>query len=536
MNKKLTAYFLLAGMSASVLLTGCSNGALEDNGDTAAAVDDKENIQSDGNDDHSEDTDNEDLAEITVSWWSLGQVPDDENLAMVEDAINAITEDEIHTTVNLNIMDSGSYIPNGAMANGVANGEDYDLVLTAPALAGTYTNMLANGMLMPIGDLLTEYAPELLNTVPEQFLEATTVAGEIYAVPSYCNKVQNEYWVCRNEVLDTIGLDISTVKNVKDVENALKAIKEAYPDMNPMGGNSFSINLTYPGFSLASGDTTMTWDCMGEATASVAAYYLGDDTYTAVSHYEAQDFKNSINLLKSWYDQGLLDKDVATDSATSNTLKEKPNVASCFYTGQEDLAATLCEDTSYVKLATGMVATGAMQQFTWAVPVSCDEPEAAVKFMNLMYTDERIVNLMNYGVEDTHYVQKEDGTIGFPEGVTSETDGYYMGGMTKLIGNGFLVDVWEGADPESNVKAQEEMNNAIYSPLMGFAIDTSGDISDIYAQLAPIVNQEYGPALFCGSAPDGWYEEMIDKLYAAGLQEYLDNVNEQIQTWLAQNK
>ena len=155
--------------------------------------------------------------------------------------------------------------------------------------------------------------------------------------------------------------------------------------------------------------------------------------------------------------------------------------------------------------------------------------------MNLMYTDERIVNLLNYGIEGKHYEVKEDGTIGFPEGVTAENSGYYMGGLTALIGNGFLAKPWEGANPNTQELAKAEMNNAEYSPLMGFALDTAA-LGDIYTALCPIANQEYGPALFCGSAPDGYYDEFIQKMKDAGLDEYLDMVNEQIQAWAAENK
>lgn len=535
MKKKVVAWMLMTMVSLP-MIAGC--GTAEEGVTDKDSSPEKVQDESDAGDDAQEsqgDTEEEDLAEITVSWWSLGTVPDEENLALVEEAINEITEAEINTTVHLNIMDSSSYIPNGAMANGVANGEDFDVVLTAAALSGHYSVMQANGMLQPMNELLEEYAPELLQTVPEDFLGATTKNGEIYAIPSYCNKVQNMYWVCRNEVLKGADIDINSVRTIEDIDEALHKIKEAFPDMNALGGSAFSVGLSYPGYTVGAGSTTMSYDCMGEQSGVLAAVYFEDDSLTAVSRFETEDFKTETARIKSWYDAGLVDKDIATDSATNNPLQEKPTVASVFYTGQEDLVTALCEDTSYVKLASGVVSTGPLQQFTWAIPVSCDEPEASAKFLNLLFTDARIVDLFNYGVEGVHYEKKPDGTIGFPEGMTAETCGYYMGNITKLVGNGFLASVREGVDSTAAANGKEEMDQAAYSPLLGFSIDASDPtISDAYTQLVPIANQEYGPALKSGSAPEGYYEEFIDKLYDAGLKEYLDGVNVQIQSWLAE--
>lgn len=537
MKKKLVAAILTVAMTAA-MLTGCGNGAAEEGvskelAEEGTEEESEEGSEEDAGEESGAEAEPEDLAEITVSYWSLGTVP--EEVDLVEEAINEITEPEIGVTVNLNVMDVGSYIPNGAMANGVANGEDFDLVLTAAALSGHYSVMMSNGMLMPITDLLEEYAPALLNTIPEDFLDATTKNGEIYAVPSYCNKVQHMYWICRNSALEAAGIDINSVTTIEALDEALAKIKETSPDLIPLSGAAFTMNMTYPGFSFGNGDGTATWDPLGESTAVAAAVYHDDDTHTAVSRYETEEFKKDIEYLKKWYDAGLLDKDTATDSATGSAIMDKANAASEIYVGQFDIAGTraAASDSSYVKLADGVIGTGAMQQFTWALPVSCDEPEAAVKFMNMLYTDERIVNLIDYGIEGTHWEKKADGTIGFPEGVSAENSGYWMGGLTALVGNGFLAYPWEGADPDSAALAQEEMAGAVYSPLLGFVLDTTA-LGDLYTQLCPIANQEYGPALFCGSAPDGYYDEFIDKMKAAGLEDYLTQVNEQIQAWLAE--
>ena len=104
--------------------------------------------------------------------------------------------------------------------------------------------------------------------------------------------------------------------------------------------------------------------------------------------------------------------------------------------------------------------------------------------------------------------------------------------MLSGFGNSFLLKVWEGADADANEQALAAMEQAVYSPLMGFTLDTT-EIGDLYSALSSIARNEYGPALKCGSGTDGYYEEFIKKLQDAGLQELLDEANDQVQAWIA---
>lgn len=532
MKKKLVALLLMLAMTVS-LMAGCKSGGATEEATVTDATTESTTTESTTTESTTETTAApQEISDITVSFWSLSKVP--EETSKVEEAINAITEKEIGVRVHLNIMDVGSYIPNGAMANGVANGEDFDLILTAPALSGHYITMSNNGMLLPLNDLLDQYGQELKATVPAQFLDATTKDGKIYGVPVYGNKVKNLYWICRKAIADGAGIDTTTIKTVADIEAALLKIQAKYPDMTPLGGASRTTNMTYPGYALSSGATYQKFDTLGESTAFATFVDYEDSSLTAVSRYESDAYKADIATIKKWFDLGLVDKDIATDTATSNPLAEKANVASVFIATQTSLAQTYLktEPTVMVKLADGTVGTGALLQFTWALPVSCDEQEASMKFMNKMYTDERITNLIVYGVEGVHYVKKADGTVGFLSGMTGDTSGYYLGGISELVGNAYLTNAWEGGDPNKAANEKAEMDKAKYSPLTGFVLDTS-KVADVYAQLTGIADQQYGPALLCGIAPDGHYEEFLSKLKAAGLQEYIDEANRQIKEWLA---
>lgn len=44
----------------------------------------------------------------------------------------------------------------------------------------------------------------------------------------------------------------------------------------------------------------------------------------------------------------------------------------------------------------------------WVVPKTSTNPEAAMKFLELMYTDEDIINLLAIGIEGRDYVVSAD--------------------------------------------------------------------------------------------------------------------------------
>lgn len=44
--------------------------------------------------------------------------------------------------------------------------------------------------------------------------------------------------------------------------------------------------------------------------------------------------------------------------------------------------------------------------------------------MEILYTDAEVETLLTDGIEGTHYVKNEDGTISFPEGKTAADCGF----------------------------------------------------------------------------------------------------------------
>ena len=101
------------------------------------------------------------------------------------------------------------------------------------------------------------------------------------------------------------------------------------------------------------------------------------------------------------------------------------------------------------------------------IPVTAKEPEAAMKFLNMMYTDERIVNLLNYGIENEDYIVDEDGRFSYPEGKDMNSVGYYNG-YTWLFGNQFLAGVRDNEDADIREKGKAATLRPAYPQTLVF--------------------------------------------------------------------
>ena len=124
-----------------------------------------------------------------------------------------------------------------------------------------------------------------------------------------------------------------------------------------------------------------------------------------------------------------------------------------------------------VKIADGVVNSGIVQKFVWTIPVTCDEDEAALKFLELTYTDEELVNLINYGIKDEHYVLDDQGRVSLPEGVTAQNNPYNVN-SSYLFGSQYLAKVWSTDQTDLREVVKELNQNVAVAPLMGFSVNT----------------------------------------------------------------
>lgn len=529
MKNRFIALFAAFCMVAS-MAAGCGNSE----GGGNAAADGTQAAGSDESTSNDTEAGSEDIADINMIYLSMGPIPS--GLQAVEDAINEITEAEINTHVNIEMIETGTYEQQVNLKT--SSGEKVDLLLTMPAGSASFQNMAAQGQLMDITSLLDEYGQGIKDTVGN-LLGATSLSGKVVGVTTYRSLVTSLYLVMRTDVLEDLGLleEGQNINSLDDFEKILEAVKGSEKWSSLAGivpsdaiGTTLGLGGFYP--VTDSFDTITTYDQLGDLNKIIAINPDGSDP-TVVNNFATEEYRAIYDKMHDWYEKGYVYKDSTTNKEQAEQLV-KSNVAFAYFSqseiGIESSKEQACGmPMTCVKMATPYISTSNCTKFVWAVPSVSTEPEAAVKFLNMMYTDERIANLLAWGIEDVNYVMGDDGMAHFVEGEDANNAAYHTSDF--LYGNQFLVIPWEGQGADIRERALEEMQSTKESAYLGFVCDTTS----VSTQLSAISNalNEYKPGIDSGISDPSAYDDFLAKLETSGIQDVIDTYQEQLDAWLA---
>ena len=518
--KKFKALLALALVAALILtlFAACSNSEQPQSGDQAPSGTPADEI--DYGDDEGEVT-NIEMYVVQFSGTT-------EQYERVEDAINAITEPEIGVHVKMEMFESGDYPTKLSLM--MSGGENVDIAYMSFAAAG-YASLYSAGQLMEISDLLDTYGTGIKETLGEYIY--TYALGEgIYALPPYRAYNSTSYMIMRKDMLEGIGMTefAENMTTWAEVEELFDAVKTAYPDIYPTGGaSSYLVQDSIP-----SGDTfadTISYDRLGDALYLVYTDTAGTEPVSNV--YEKPEMVQAMERAADWMDKGYIWPDsLYSDEFADNLVKQ--NAVFCIFQpselGVESAKAASCGYEMLCLPTANLAVTSAnVQKFGVCVPAVSDEPEAAVKFLNLWYTDSRIANLLSWGEEGVDWVLTESGEADYPEGVDASSVGFHSHDF--MAGNQLLVTPWAGSGSDLREKAMESLAQAPVSAYLGFTFDST-EYNTLVAALTS-VNDEYAQTLKSGGYTAEGNAEFIEKLNSVGLQDYLDAFQTQLDAWLA---
>ncbi len=468
----------------------------------------------------------EEYTQIVYAYATFNNIPSEADLDVVEEAINEITREKIGAEITLKPISIADY--SSSVSLSLQAGEQIDVFETL----GDFNNCVATGMAYDLTDLMDEYAAETKELMGEAWLEACSQDGSLYGLPTYKPIALTPMVIYREDIAEELGLDMDSVNSYEDLTEILRAVEEAYPDMTPLGPTQSGT--------------------VGAVLSLENIDYLTDDYYqpvgvlidyetTLVDLYSSDLFRERCELVRSWYEEGLVMQDAATTTSDAAELMSSGNyfcyVASYSYP-EEDTAASLEAQCGGYSIGAKIIGeayldTSDINALTWMVASNSKNAETALAFLNLTFTDEDICNLLIYGIEGRDYVWNDDGTVSYPEGEDSTTVPYTAQLSCGTLGNYFIMYPLEGTDPDSLEWELEQNQSAKTSVAMGFTFDSSS-LKTQYTAVANVIAQ-YLPGLECGSLdPETEIDNFVNALNNAGYQDILNAKQEQLDAWLAE--
>ena len=488
----------------------------------------------------------EELPEVDLVYW-CGANPDQKDAELVLGEMKKVAKEALN--VNLDMVIVATSEIKEKFNKAMAAQERIDLTWTG--YVQSIQELVNLGALMPLDDLMEKYGQDLIASLDPDLLNAHRQAdGKLYQFPAWQGMVgsRSALYVPKDVVDATVGeqWDAEMEKAMNDncytysVE-AQAAVYDKFEELLAAAKEAGKLGLGY-----STGYTLNAW--WNQSTLNVGScgrVAMNDETFTVIPAAESVTTKYVYQKMAEWYDKGYIREDVASvDNGSEDWCRgwSDPVSDQCYINYShngftDDLSKEMAGWTKplYAMHCQPHCWTSLGQATGTSIPFTAKEPERAMMFMNWLVTkDEKAIefyNLYSYGIEGKHYEWNADHTeikvFGGDGQASSDFDWGQRPWMMGTLLNAYSCAVYPASYYQELIELQKD---APTSPLLGFSFDYT-DVETEYNLLSSI-DKEYGDMLgrgYLGVA--GWeakYNEYVDKLYAAGMQDVIDAIQEQV--------
>lgn len=394
-----------------------------------------------------------------------------------------------------------------------------------------------NGVLIPLNDLITEHAPniqKLFEKYPALEAMCTSSDGNIYALAGWWGDINDyvpDYLYIRQDWLDNLGLEMPNT--VDELYEVLVAFKEQ--DANGNGDPSDEIPM-----ATKNGIMQLYYLMTGFGYETNSLWYTdaeGNVHYAAVE----EQYKEMLTFLNKCYTEGLISDDLDGTLLTQNITEDKVGIV-CHdpadnMASSDDLALTSNPNCNYqfmpvIQASEDGTAKMTKRSLTWhyyGITSACENPEAAIKWIDYVYASEDGMMLYNYGIEGLSYTKDENGEISFTELITNNET--YTSAFSALRSIGawptyFINDSGEAFMKIFEGTKVEEACLAAYGNMVDPFPEMLGtaDESEIYTSLWPDLStylEEMFTAFVIGTESLDNFDSYVETANSMGLQEII---------------
>lgn len=373
-----------------------------------------------------------------------------------------------------------------------------------------------NNEILSLNELLESDGQGILETLDSESLNIhTSDKGEIYAIPCLHDRPLRIGFEYRTDIAEKYGLDMENVEDLDDLTSVFASLKSQAPDIFPCSDIEYT-----------------TWDPLGDSLGVLMDY---GRTATVTNLYSSSVYKDFYRYVYLWNENGyLLSDDIGLLS--TNSYVSSPEIFGKFSKFHPALtyvdSADAGEEIRCIPLTESYLYTDIMTYDSFAISSSCAYPDLAMKFLNLMYTDPNVMNLLAYGIEGVHYqvIDSEKGIIDFADGVSRENSEYAQF-RSYFWGNQFLTYVWNGYPTDLWEQVQQFNQDAPRSLAFGFRYDPQPVSEEVYSCQQIVAS--YLPLLNAGVGDlDTILTDFCQELTEAGIDKIISEKQRQLDAFL----
>lgn len=418
---------------------------------------------------------------------------------------------EINCVVNIEFIPWSEYGSGNMTDRMILSGEAFDATMTDTSWT---TQSVNKGYVQDVTELINTYMPHYKAvTNPDAVIPYTFPDGGIYAIP-FGNKPTADSFrtICvRQDLLEEVGM--TSLSTIEELKTFVSAVHEKHPEMLA------TMDYMLPaGILRGIGERNL--------TALDTGLWLDEDTGAVVSVVESDEFKQLCELFAEWYAQGLISKDILTNTTSNNVLFESGNYmfwrGTCGTTVYENLpnlqkVVPTANTAEYFLGGDKPKYKTQYENTAFQIPVTSENGVYVALFLDLLCTQE-YVNLFTYGVEGVDY--------------TVDNGKVHRINTSELLYDWMMfnsnISLFPEAMPDDFIPTYQAWDDgALPSKTMTIA-KSYDNIKTEYAQINAVWT-EYATPMMAGVVS---YEEGIEtlktKLAEAGWDKYVADISAQV--------
>ncbi len=435
------------------------------------------------------------------------------DLSLVNEKVNEITKEKLNVNVDLKLIDDGSFSERLRMY--MATGEKFDLCFTG--YVNNYLTAVKNGAFLELDELVEKEAPKLLEIVPDYAIKASLVDEKLYAIPNMQSQALIPGLYLEKGIAEKYGLDkIDRVNSAAELEPYFEKMLKDYPNMYPV--NSFFYD-----------------DILSNKYQTINDYAVvdkNDPEHKVQYYFDLPEYEEYLQRANDWYKKGYVRVDYTTARDNMQADMKAGKYCGTFSSyapgGIQNYENSYNRKVHFIACAeTYMPATHILDAMT-AVSATSQNPKKAIKLLELVNTDEGVLNLMQYGIEGKHYEKINDTYI-----KQTNRDAYFLNAWK--FGNTLEGYLLEGT-PENYVEETKKLNDESEKPIfLGYNVDTD-PIKNEVAQCEAVRKEYDSGSLQATSDYRPVLAELRSRLKEAGVDKIISEIQNQLDEWWKNNK
>lgn len=444
------------------------------------------------------------------------------HLDQIVDKINEISRKKIG--VEIELLPVNSQDVNKKYPLWLSQGKEIDLMVLNYQDITSYTD---KGMLCPLNQLLHTSGNDIQEMINngDALGSGATIEKKIYGL----NVPEVEYgsgggiWIPERYLKNmSFQFKENHIYTVDELTTLFEELKGKYPDSYPLG-------------QITSGNTFSTYSYYRERMETAASErntgYVTENG-TVLDFYETEEYYSFLQQMRKWYQEGYIYPDSSFTNSSAIDLLQEGIVLSIplgsapgMYSEESIGEKVVCLRTTKIVNAPS-TANGTF----WTIPSTSTNPESAMKFLNLMYTDPEIVNLLQWGIEGVDYkiIDEKKGRIICLGGPSGNKDCYYN--PLGMYGNQKIAYSTDSDELIKEKKAYAALSENVGEEYADFTF-LIGPVSVELMQVQEVLNR-YFPILESGSVElETNYNNFIQELKTAGIEKVIAEKQRQLDAW-----